>query len=47
MDCIVGTIEDGGDDLSSVVFHSHDSACLRPLTAEERAELDAVNGGDT
>lgn len=44
VDCIVGTIEDGGDGLSSIVFHSHDSARLRPLSAEERAELDAVGG---
>lgn len=47
VDCIVGTIEDGHDGLSCVVFHSHDSARLRRLTAEEQAELDAINGGKT
>ena len=43
VDCMVGRLP---DDAASVVIHPHDSSRLRPLTAEERAELDAVAGGD-
>lgn len=45
VDCIIASVEFADDGTSAVLFVPHDSACLRPLTDEEAAELDAVNGG--
>ncbi len=44
IDCLVATAETGNDGTAAILFAAHDSARLRPLTAEERAELDAVRG---
>ncbi len=44
VDCLVAKL---ADDAGSVVTIPHDSSRLRPLTADERAELDAVRGDES
>ncbi len=46
VDCLVATVESANDGTSALLFASHESARLRPLTPEEQAELDAVRGED-
>ena len=46
VDCLVAFTGEDDDGTSTLVFLPHEMARLRPLTAEERAELDAVAGGE-
>ena len=46
VDCLVALTGEADDGTSALVFLPHEAARLRPLTAGERAELDAVAGGD-
>lgn len=42
LDCMIGSVETANDGTSTVLITAFDSARLRPLTAQEQDELDAV-----